>query len=103
MLHFRIDDSPPGAERTNAVMEAIGGADIVIADVTDTNPNVMYELGHAHCLRKPTIILAESSSKDLIPYDLCGYGVVIYDRGDLASLQNPLVRFLREHAECIGR
>jgi nucleoside 2-deoxyribosyltransferase len=92
-------DEVPDAVRTNLLTDAIDRADIVIADVTDKNPNVMYELGHAHCLRKPTIILAESTSMDSIPSDLCGNDILTYDRGDIGSIQRPLARFLQEHTK----
>jgi nucleoside 2-deoxyribosyltransferase len=90
-------DEVPGTVRTNLLTNAIDRADIVIADVTDKNPNVMYELGHAHCLRKPTIILAESTSMDSLPSDLCGNNILTYDRGNIGSIQRPLARFLQEH------
>jgi nucleoside 2-deoxyribosyltransferase len=92
-------DEVPGTVRTNLLTDAIDRADIVIADVTDRNPNVMYELGHAHCLRKPTIILAESTSMDSIPSDLCGNGILTYDRGDIGSIERPLARFLQEQTK----
>jgi nucleoside 2-deoxyribosyltransferase len=74
-------DEVPGTVRTNLLTDAIDRVDMVIADVTDKNPNVMYELGHAHCLRKPTIILAESTSMDSIPSDLSGCDILTYDWG----------------------
>jgi nucleoside 2-deoxyribosyltransferase len=96
-------DEAPGAVRTNPPKNAIDQADIVIADVTDKNPNVMYELGHAHCLGKPTIVLAESTSMDSLPSHLCGNDILTYDRGNIGSIERPLARFLQEHAERTGR
>jgi hypothetical protein len=39
----------------------------IIADVTGRNPNVMYEVGIAHAIGKPTILLTQEISK--IPFD----------------------------------
>jgi nucleoside 2-deoxyribosyltransferase len=90
-------DEVPGTARTSLLTDAIQRADIVIADVTDQNPNVMYELGHAHCLRKPTVILAESTSLDSIPSDLLGNYILTYGRGGIGSIQRALARFLQEY------
>src|SRR5262249_55771854 len=42
------------------IIEGITNATVVIADATGQNPNVNYELGVAHTLGKPTIIIAQS-------------------------------------------
>jgi len=47
-------------------------ADIVIADLTDLNPNVLYELGVAHSFDKKTIVLTRNPISDL-PFDLSPY------------------------------
>lgn len=46
----------------------INQAAFVIADVTGKNPNVMYELGIAHALSKPVILLTQDMMN--IPFDL---------------------------------
>jgi hypothetical protein len=96
LVVYRLDDAPAGALLANLVTDALRRADIVIADVTDTNPNVMYELGYVHSLRKPTIILAESSSMRSVPSDLMGNRILTYEGDDLFALQKPLTRFLQE-------
>lgn len=45
----------------------INQAAFLIADVTDKNPNVMYELGIAHTLGKPVILITQDTSS--IPFD----------------------------------
>lgn len=45
----------------------INQAGIIIADVTDKNPNVMYEVGIAHTVGRPTILLTQNAKK--IPFD----------------------------------
>jgi hypothetical protein len=96
LVVYRLEDAPAGALLANLVTDALGRADIVIADVTDANPNVMYELGYVHSLRKPTIILAESSSIRSVPSDLMGNRVLTYESDDLYALQKPLTRLLQE-------
>jgi nucleoside 2-deoxyribosyltransferase len=96
---FRLDAMRPGAVWVNALADAISGADFVIADVTDASPNVMYELGYVHALRKPTIMLAESDAIDSVPSDLLGYRFLTYDKDELGSLRRPLARFFHEYAK----
>ena len=42
------------------IVERIGGADLIVADLTDSEPNVYYEVGIAHALDKPVILLTQS-------------------------------------------
>ena len=47
-------------------------ADIVLADLTGLNPNVMYELGVAHTFEKKTITITQDEL-DRLPFDLKQY------------------------------
>jgi hypothetical protein len=59
-----------------SIAEGIYNADLVIADVSGTNPNVMYELGAAHALGKPTVMITRSLAG--LPFDLRSYPVQVY-------------------------
>jgi hypothetical protein len=48
--------------------EQICGAELVLADVTERNPNVFYELGLAHASRKPAILVTQNPGD--VPFDL---------------------------------
>ncbi len=39
------------------IVKSIIESEIIIAEITPSNPNVFYELGYAHALRKSTILL----------------------------------------------
>lgn len=54
------------------IMLPIYSADIVLADLTGLNPNVMYELGIAHSFNKKTIVITRDSL-DSLPFDLKQY------------------------------
>jgi hypothetical protein len=58
------------------------------------NPNVLYELGYAHGLRKPTVILLAADSHASLPHVLEGRAFLAYDPANLQSLRLPLRRFL---------
>jgi hypothetical protein len=50
---------------------------VVVAELTGRNPNVLYEVGMAHCLGKPVVLLCQTQGD--IPFDLSTRRVVIYD------------------------
>jgi hypothetical protein len=55
-------------------------AKLLLADLTGKNPNVFYELGLAHAIGKPAILVAESL--DDIPFDLRALRVIVYEKND---------------------
>jgi hypothetical protein len=50
---------------------------MLLADLTDKNANVFYELGLAHAAKKPVIFT--SAHVDDVPFDLRHLRVIIYD------------------------
>jgi len=62
----------------DTIMTAIRRAVVVIADISLHNPNVLYELGCAHTLRKKTILLWAAGG-DKIPSDLCHWQYIQYE------------------------
>lgn len=62
------------------IWQSINVADFVIADITGRNPNVLYELGIAHTLAKPVLIISQSAGD--IPIDLSTRRIIIYGQTD---------------------
>ncbi len=60
------------------ILDGLNRADVVIADLTDRNPNVCYELGIRHTLKKRTILIAQNIED--VPSDLQSYWVVTYKK-----------------------
>lgn len=54
------------------IIAPIYDSDIVIADLSNLNPNVMYELGIAHTFNKKTIVITKDDLSSL-PFDLKQY------------------------------
>ena len=67
---------------TNAIIEdifeQIVNAKLVICEATGKNPNVNYELGVAHALQKPAIIITQSIHD--VPFDYRHLRVITYDQ-----------------------
>lgn len=60
-------DSLSGHIIIEDIWAKINQAALIIADVTGKNPNVMYEVGIAHALGKPTILITQELSN--FPFD----------------------------------
>ena len=83
------------------IIRSIVESDVIVADITPTNPNVFYELGYAHALQKPTILLANRQDLEKLPFDISGYRVIFYDNtiGGKREIENTL----EKHLESIRR
>jgi len=81
------------------IVHGIANARLVVADLTGLNANVMYELGLAHGLQKPTIILSRDLSS--VPFDLKGYRVLVYSTQfrDVQKLIATLTEIGEQHLE----
>jgi hypothetical protein len=74
---MRVDDiSRPGIV-LNDIWNQLTESSVVIAEVTEANPNVYYEIGAAHSLKKPTILLAQRGTK--LPFDIGPHRCIFYD------------------------
>lgn len=62
------------------IWSGIHSAKVLIAELTTKNPNVYYELGLAHALQKPVVLV--SSNEEDVPFDLKHIRVIYYDVND---------------------
>lgn len=62
------------------VWRGIRGARVLVAELTSRNPNVFYELGLAHTLGKPVVLV--SATEQDVPFDLTHIRVIYYDKND---------------------
>ena len=80
---------------TDLIHQMVAESSICIADVSELNPNVMYEVGIAITLRKPVIFLTHSTLEN-IPFDIQHHNVLIYrnESDGLEELHHKLVKLL---------
>ncbi len=96
---IHADASNVNASTIRSTWEALVNTDFVMADVSESNPNVFYEIGLAHALGKPTIFLVSTDAKLKVPFDIQSYRSVIYDPGELSELIPELRRVARLYAD----
>ncbi|NOX23396.1 MAG: hypothetical protein GXP36_09940 [Actinobacteria bacterium] len=64
----RADDFFTTHDIMKDIWDGICNAKVVIADCTDRNPNVFYEIGIAHTVGKPVVLITQDSND--VPFDL---------------------------------
>jgi len=80
------------------IISEISSADVLIADLSENNPNVYYELGYAHSLGKIVV----SISSDDLPFDLAGFSTIFYKLDELSQLKINLELRVNESLELFG-
>jgi len=83
----RVDEQIFNHSIPQQIYNQIENADILIADLTNHNPNVFYEVGYAHGLKKEVILLTKSIQD--APFDLKHYPHIIYE-GKILDLKEKL-------------
>lgn len=75
-------DKAPGIV-TEAIVNKLVLADLVIADLHGPNPNVMYEVALRHATGKPIVQMI--SDGEALPFDIGGMNTILYDGRSTAS------------------
>jgi len=73
----RVDEILGSRPIIEDIQEAIKRADLILCDMSTRNPNVFYELGLAHAIGKPVILV--SNNIDDVPFDLRHVRTIIYN------------------------
>jgi hypothetical protein len=72
-----------GAYDLTDMLVIVQPASLVICDITGQDPNCLYELGYAHGLGKPVLLISERGNP--VPWDLEVFRVLPYDSTNLDS------------------
>lgn len=91
----RADDMWEHDHVMHDVLSLLWRSQVVIADLTGKNANVFYEIGLAHALPRPSVLLTQSDED--VPFDLRSIRYLKYGLGtsDRNALQEQLSKRLR--------
>ncbi|MGW2519814.1 hypothetical protein ACWC09_22915 [Streptomyces sp. NPDC001617] len=100
----RADDIAKGGAIVAGIIHHLATADLVIADLTDLNPNVFYEIGVRHALRGKGTVMIVDTSRTETPFDLKPYRMIEFtpDLEGIEKLRMLLDRFSRDILEEAG-
>lgn len=94
----RADESVNNGSVIKDILAELTESTLVVADITPDNPNVYYEVGYAHAIRKDVILLC-NEQRTRLPFDLADFRTVFY-KDTIAGHSQIKVR-LRKHLEDI--
>ena len=72
----RADDIKSQSNILEGIISGIMQSSLIVADLTDSNANVYYELGIAHALQKKVVLITQEIEE--LPFDLRSYRVIPY-------------------------
>lgn len=100
---LRADDIFSPRPFMQKVWDGICAAQLIIADCTDKNPNVFYEIGIAHTVGKKVVLITRSD-KD-VPADIKHFDYIqySYDPEGVESLLEKLRGFFDDHFNATER
>ena len=97
----RADDLFAPRPIVEDIATSIKNADLILCEMSGKNPNVFYELGLAHSLGKPVILVSQSMED--IPFDLRHIRVLLYVCADVDwadKLRKKIAAAAREMDSC---
>lgn len=99
----RADDFFSQDSIMHEVWSAITQASILVADCTGKNPNVFYEIGIAHTLGKPVVLITQN--QDDVPFDLRHIRYIHYEYtpSGMIKFENTLTTTVLEIMKDIGK
>src|SRR2546421_1066636 len=81
---YWLKDIHAAGRITDDILSGIQKAALCVSDLTQSNPNVMWETGYAMALGKPTVLI--SQDVETVPFDLKVHRVLPYRLDALDAL-----------------
>ena len=100
---LRVDKISLSTWINKDIEESIEKADVVIADITDNNPNVMFELGWALAKGKRPIIIRHHETSEEVPFDVYGLRRISYTATwtGIEELRKDIRKFIKATADAL--
>ena len=94
IMHLRANEIKQPGPIISQIFDSITNADCIIAEISDKNPNVYYEVGVAHNAGKPVILLGRKEVTKDLPFDIRHNRVLLYDEENPEEVCEKLIKYL---------
>lgn len=91
--------SPLRGDIVRQIITDLVTSNVVVADLTDANPNVYWELGVRQSFKHGTITIAEYGTD--LPFDVGGKGTLFYFPNDHIKMQDFKAKFDKAINDCL--
>jgi hypothetical protein len=88
---YRADEISFPRLITKRILLEIMSVDLVLADLTNNNPNVFFELGMAYMISHDILMISQDDSNS-IPFDIKNEQVIFYKKDNLDLLKSSLMK-----------
>jgi hypothetical protein len=94
---IRADEILGSKPIMNTVLNEILKSQFIIADLTNQNPNVFYELGVAHTFKDAQNIILITQKVHDIPFDIRHINNIVYEPTNIKYLTSNVIQILNEN------
>lgn len=91
----RVDHTSHYGDVVTQIKDMISNSSVMIADLSESRPNVCYEIGLAEAQEKPVIQIC-STDFEKLPFDLRNNSTIKYSIGQASRLQKRLITELKK-------
>jgi hypothetical protein len=67
---YRVDKDPAVSIPIESIEDGIQGSDVCLADITEDNPNVWFEVGYAIAAKKEVVFICSEDRRVKFPFDV---------------------------------
>jgi hypothetical protein len=89
---LNVEEVRSPCDFTPSLLETCKKTDLLIADITKTNPSTYYVIGVSQALQKPVLLLSQTAA----PPEISGFKVLKYRPGKVQKISDFLRIFLSE-------
>lgn len=75
---YRVDRDPSASIPIDQIESGIRAASVCLADITEDNPNVWFELGYAIAARTDVVLVCSDQRKKTFPFDVQHRNIIRY-------------------------
>lgn len=92
---YRVDEDHSTTVLINAIEQGIEESSVCLAEISEDNPNVWFELGYARAARRPLVMICSNARRTKLPFDIQHRTVIFFDSDSTSDFETLKVEIHR--------